>query len=226
MGPSYDITLSTEENALLNSEIALGFSQHPVTKLAEVFTNNSLNRKITENQFNTIVTELHLNTTEVDTVGSPMFNFYKSFKSKGNYDLTKMLVVMAMLGDGATQDRVGVIFDVLPGLLDGMATPESLDWLLDLIFLVAAKSLPRLAEADQSVRGVSLTGEQVAAYQARLEANLVLAKPAAIERILKNRARVSRQDLTRALDGEARIGNILRPVDARAFLLRAEFSPK
>lgn len=225
-GPSIDLTLSNEENALVNSEISLSFNRHPVPKLAEVLTANSTNQKLSDNQFNTIVTELQLNITDLDSVGSPMFNFYKGFKSKGTYDLPKLLVLVAMLGTGSTAERVAVFFQLLPGLEEGRATPEGLDWLVEQVFAVAAKSLPLLAVSEQPVRGVSLSEAESEAYSARLEANLPLAKPAATRLILKDRQRVSSQDLVSALDGWGPLGKFLRPLEARRFILRDEFSPK
>jgi len=225
-GPLIDLTLSNEENALVNSEISLSFNHHPVPKLAEVLTTNSTNQKLSENQFNTIVAELKLNITELDSVGSPMFNFYKSFKTKGIYDLPKLLVLAAMLGIGSTAERVAVLFPLLPGLEEGMATPASLDWLVEQVLSVAAKSLPQLSVAEQAVRGVSLSAEEFEAYSTRLVANLPLAQPAATRLILKDRKRVSSQDLVSALDGWGPLGKLLQPLEARRFLLRDEFSPK
>ena len=224
--PSFDLTLSIEENALVNCEQSLLYHRSPVSKLAEVLTANSNNRKLTENQFNTVVTDLRLNVQDLDTVGSPMFNFYKGCRVKGYYDLSKLLVVATLLGSGSTEDRVAVLFDLLPALEGGMATALSLDWLVDQVFLVAAKSLPQLVQADDPVRGVSLSPDQVTAYMTRLADNLPLAKPAAVRLLLKEQQRLSRQDLVRGLEGPGVLGKFLRPLEARVFFLRDEFRSK
>lgn len=224
--PSFDLTLSVEENAIVNSEQKLLYHRNTVPKLAEVLTANSSNRKLTENQFNTVVTELRLNVQDLDTVGSPMFNFYKGCRVKGYYDLSKLLVVAALLGAGSTEDKVAVLFDLLPALEDGMATALSLNWLVDQVFLVAGKFLPQLSQAEEPVRGLSLSTDQVTAYMTRLADNLPLAKPAAVRLLLKEQLRMTRQDLVRALEGPGALGRFLKPLEARVFFLREEFRPK
>jgi hypothetical protein len=225
-GPIVDLALSNEENSFVNSELSLAFSRHPVPKLAQTLRANSTNQKLTDNQFNTVVTELRLNVADLDSVGSPIFNFYKSFKTKGSYDLTKLLVLAAMLGAGSTAERVTVLFELLPGIEEGMATSTSLDWLVDQVFTISAKNLPLLAASEEPVRGVSLSAEELEAYMARLASNLALAKPAATRLILKERKRVSSQDLQSALDGWGPLGKVLRPLEARRFILLDEHSPK
>lgn len=225
-GPSFNLTISNEENAAVNSELSLLYHHHAVTKLSEAFAANSTNRKLSENQFNTVVTQLHLNVQDLDTVGSAMFNFYKGFKTKGYYDLSKMLVMVAMLGSGSTEERVAVLFDLLPACEEGMATSLSLDWLVDQVFFVAVKCTLQLTEAETPLRGISLTADQIAAYMTRFTENMPLAKPAAIQHILKGRQRVSRQDLGTALDGSGVLGKFLKPLEARTFFLRDEFKPK
>lgn len=225
-GPSFDLTISNEENAAVNSELSLLYHRHAVTKLAEVLTANSTNRKLSENQFNTVVTQLGLSIQDLDTVGSAMFNFYKGFKTKGYYDLSKLLVTAAMLGSGSTEDRVAVIFDLLPAREEGMATSLSLEWLVDQVFFVAVKCMLQLTEAEAPVRGVSLTADQIAAYMTRFTGNMQQAKPAAVQHILKGRQRVSKQDLGTALDGSGVLGKFLKPLEARSFFLRDEFKPK
>lgn len=225
-GPIVDLALSNEENSFVNSELSLAFSRHPVPKLAQTLKANSTNQKLTDNQFNTVVTELSLNITDIDSVGSPIFNFYKSFKAKGVYDLSKLLVLAAMLGAGSIAERVSVLFELLPGLEEGMATPTSVDWLVDQVFTISAKNLPVLAASEQPVRGVSLSAEELEAYMTRLASNLVLAKPAATRLIMKERKRLSSQDLLSVLDGWGPLGKMLRPLEARRFILQDEYRPK
>ena len=224
--PIVDLVLSEEEGCFIRSEFSLAFRRHPVLKLAQAFRTNSNKQKLKDSQLKTVVTELSLNITDIDSVGSPIYNFYKNFTTySSKYDLTKLLVLAAVLGAGCTTERVTVLFELLPDLEEGMATPPSVDWLVDEVFTLSAEILPQLAAAQERC-WISLSAEELKTYMTRLYKNLALAKPAATRLIMKERERVSSQDLLSALNGGGPLGKILRPLEARRFILQDEFRRK
>ena len=186
--------------------------------------NNSTGGKVTENQFNTVVEALELNITELDTVDSTMFKFYRSLRAKGSFDMVKLLVLGAMLGTGPVPDRVAVIFPNLPYQDGVFATTESVQWLLDTIFAIAIKSLPILAKGEEAIPGKVLSEAQYTAYSVKLAAHEPKAKQAALQAIMKGRTKASSADLTAAFDGTGPLGHFLKPMEIRSYVLRPEFS--
>lgn len=222
--PPYDSTLSPEENAFLSTESSLGYSQHPVAQLVESLRKNSSDQKISSNQFNTISSEFHLNTKELDTVDSPLFSFYRYFRSKGVLNLPKMIVAASILGRGNTKDRVHALFSEMPGLKGDKATVDSVHWVVSSVFHISARSIPDLTQSQPPHN--TITTDQIKAYQTRLEANLPQAEPAAEQRLLGGRETVTRDEVVTALEGNEGKENFLKPGKAREFILREEFRPK
>lgn len=223
VAPGIDHALSEEENACVGAEANLHYGRHKAAHIAELFKSNSAGGKVSENQFNTVVEALELNISELDTVDSPMFKFYRSLRAKGSFDLTKLLVLAAILGTGPTKEKVEVFFPSLPALDGGMATAASVEWLIDAIFAISIKSLPLLAEGENPIPNRVLTQEQLSAFLAKLAAGEAKAKAAAIAAILKGRPKVSSQDLVAAFDGTGPLGHFLKPLEIRAYVQRAEF---
>jgi hypothetical protein len=165
-----------EEKALNSAQAELGFHLHKAEHVAEIIATNSTDHVVSAGQMNTIGTALRLNLTDIDTIDSRLFKFYKNFKAKGgNFDARKLTLLGVLLGKGSLQTKIELYFGCISVKAGTSVGDLEVKSMFDALVNIAAVHL-----LSYSADSPGLTRAQVDDYRERLQ----VGKSAIVSRLM------------------------------------------
>lgn len=155
---------------LRTSHLQLQYHVHPADHVVSVINANSGGNLITANQLISIGHALNLNLTDIDTVDSRLFRFYRNFTTKGgNYDAKKLTLLGVLLAKGSLKVKLGHYFDCVK-LENEVAGDFAVKTMFDTLVTIAAVYLPLLAVDETPRTEESFSRQQYEDYRDRLQA--------------------------------------------------------
>lgn len=186
-----------EEKALSSTQAELRFHLHTAERVAEVIASNSTDNVVSAEQMATIGATLGLNLTDIDTVDSRLFRFYKNFKAKGgNFDARKLTILGVLLAKGSLKTKVELYFSCISTKSGPSVGDLEVKSMFDALVNIAAVHL-----LTYSADTPGLTRDQVDDYRERLQTG----KTAIVSRLMTT------------------FMNTVRTVERERFLQQAQF---
>ena len=204
-------TSSWQEQAIAYQESLLGYSKWQFEHAYRVLQTYLHEEKLNSTEFISFASDLELNLSDIDTLDSPMYRFYRELRGKEmKLEGWKVTIVLVLMCSGQVASKAEALYERFPGVEGGVVTGEGLEEMFKEVFHIAVKALPLLAQAELTIPAQTLSHNDLNAYISRLEAGIGRRVGTIVEVLTQMSKGLSKQDfVSRVVDAkdEVRLGS-------------------
>lgn len=213
--------IRAEESVFSTNEHALNYSHTPAIKIAEVIRKYTTDGALSVRQFNSMAHELRLNISEMDSLDSNVFTFYRYFREGKGFSAAKLTLLAAVLGSGSTREKLQVCWSALPNATDAEAPAASLRWMVDTLFSLAGEHLLLLSRGDPATNHRNIEESELRQTIDSFTAVKPQAASAVLQLLLGDSTVLSLQDAETRVVNNEKLKKIVKSDGLRSLLMES-----